>query len=376
MLSGAGDVRRLLLLNATARGDTLDDGCAMPARPRWLHLHHRTRPPRSRRRSMSRCATNSTSATLTNGQRAYPEDLHLPNRAYLCIARCASTEPEALAQRLQGDEAGYAARGGGPEHARRTRRPGRRPAQVVLPRAAPGGGAVCGRSPRLPTTPRLPPTASPGAASVLVLDEAEGGARLCGALGVGEGVDLLQCSTAARSPTSCSRCRAWWAACRSAAAAPAPPLLDDPRRACLIEALRILHRHASFVLVHASGEQAVSCSVHSPRRADWWSPRRARAAPPTPTTLSRALPPREPARCTWPCMPRAGGRTPPPSSATDARGAATWASALRASRTRRIAGGLQQPLRLRTPRCVRGLPAPGRRHGACWRHARPDAPPT
>ena len=46
----------------------------------------------------------------------------------------------------------------------------------------------------------------------------------------------------------------------AAAAALALPLLDDARRACLVEALRILHRHAGFVLVHASGEQAAEPS--------------------------------------------------------------------------------------------------------------------
>lgn len=105
---------------------------------------------------------------------------------------------------------------------------------------------------------------------VLVLDEAEGGARLCGALGVGEGVDLLQLldgrSTLADIvqpvPGLVGRVPA-------AAAALALPLLDDPRRACLIEALGILHRHAGFVLVHASGEQAAEPSpfvLAAPRR--------------------------------------------------------------------------------------------------------------
>lgn len=96
---------------------------------------------------------------------------------------------------------------------------------------------------------------------VLVLDEAEGGATLSGALGVGEGADLLQLldgrSTLADIlqpvPGLVGRVPA-------AAAALALPLLDDARRACLIEALRILHRHAGFVLVHSSGEQAAEPS--------------------------------------------------------------------------------------------------------------------
>ena len=105
---------------------------------------------------------------------------------------------------------------------------------------------------------------------VLVLDEAEGDATLCGALGVGEGADLLQLldgrSTLAHIlqpvPGLVGRVPA-------AAAALALPLLDDARRACLIEALRILHRHAGFVLVHASGEQAAEPSpfvLAAPRR--------------------------------------------------------------------------------------------------------------
>lgn len=105
---------------------------------------------------------------------------------------------------------------------------------------------------------------------VLVLDEAAGGTTLCGALGVGEGIDLLQLldgrSTLAdvvqAVPGLVGRVPV-------AAAALALPLLDDARRACLVEALRILHRHAGFVLVHASGEQAAEPSpfvLAAPRR--------------------------------------------------------------------------------------------------------------
>jgi flagellar biosynthesis protein FlhG len=105
---------------------------------------------------------------------------------------------------------------------------------------------------------------------VLMLDEAEGGATLCAALGVGEGADLLQLldgrSTLADIlqpvPGLVGRVPA-------AAAALALPLLDDARRACLVEALRILHRHAGFVLVHASGAQAAEPSpfvLAAPRR--------------------------------------------------------------------------------------------------------------
>jgi flagellar biosynthesis protein FlhG len=38
----------------------------------------------------------------------------------------------------------------------------------------------------------------------------------------------------------------------AAAAALALPLLDDARRACLVQALRVLHRHAGFVLIYTT----------------------------------------------------------------------------------------------------------------------------
>lgn len=105
---------------------------------------------------------------------------------------------------------------------------------------------------------------------VLVLDEAEGDGTLAAALGVGEGPDLLQLldgrSTLARIvqpvPGLVGRVPV-------AAAALALPLLDGARRACLVEALRILHRHAGFVLVHASADSAAEPSpfvLAAPRR--------------------------------------------------------------------------------------------------------------
>ncbi|ENO89500.1 MinD/ParA family ATP-binding protein [Thauera linaloolentis] len=92
---------------------------------------------------------------------------------------------------------------------------------------------------------------------VLILDEAEGEAGLGAALQLAAGPDLLQLldgrTTLAEvlqpAPGLLGRVPA-------VAAALALPLLDDARRACLVEALRILHRHASFVLVHADGETA------------------------------------------------------------------------------------------------------------------------
>lgn len=105
---------------------------------------------------------------------------------------------------------------------------------------------------------------------VLLVDEAEGEAALGAALGLDAGPDLLQlldgrtllASVLQPVPGLLGRVPA-------AAAALALPLLDDARRACLFEALRILHRHAGFVLIHADGATADGPSpfVHAaPRR--------------------------------------------------------------------------------------------------------------
>ncbi len=105
---------------------------------------------------------------------------------------------------------------------------------------------------------------------VLILDEAEGGDALADALGLPAGTDLLQLLDGRTTlsavvqpvPGLVGRVPA-------AAAALALPLLDAARRACLVEALRILHRHAGFVLVHASGDQAAEPSPFvqaAPRR--------------------------------------------------------------------------------------------------------------
>ena len=113
MLAGAGEVRRLLLLNATCRGDTLDDvvkafagsdmaGCiftkvdeAASVAPvldvsmrHGLDVHY-----------------------ITNGQRV-PEDLHLPNRNYL-LQRVLRPQMEESSWRLDGDETGAVLRAQG-----------------------------------------------------------------------------------------------------------------------------------------------------------------------------------------------------------------------------------------------------------------------
>ena len=105
---------------------------------------------------------------------------------------------------------------------------------------------------------------------VLILDEGEGDAGLGATLGLGPGRDLLQvldgrttlADVLQPAPGLLGRVP-------MVAAALTLPLLDNARRACVIEALRILHRHASIVLVHADGERAAEPSPFvnaAPRR--------------------------------------------------------------------------------------------------------------
>ncbi|MBR0565968.1 flagellar FleN [Azoarcus sp. L1K30] len=105
---------------------------------------------------------------------------------------------------------------------------------------------------------------------VLVLDEATGDESLGAALALPSGPDLLQMLDGRLTlagllqpvPGLLGRVPA-------AAAALALPLLDDARRACLVEALRVLYRHAGFVLIHAGPSSASDPSpfVHAaPRR--------------------------------------------------------------------------------------------------------------
>ncbi len=106
MLSGAGGVRRLLLLNATCRGDTLDDvvrayagadldGCIFTKVDEAASLGS----------AMDVVVRNGLDVFyVANGQRV-PEDLHLPNRAYLLHR--ALREPAAESPwRLCNDDAG------------------------------------------------------------------------------------------------------------------------------------------------------------------------------------------------------------------------------------------------------------------------------
>ena len=115
MLSGAGDVRRLLLLNATARGDTLDDvvraysgsdlaGCVFTKVDEAASLAP----------VLDVAVRHGLDIRyLTNGQRV-PEDLHLPNRAYL-LHRALRERNAETPWHLHDDEAGMmlAAVGGG-----------------------------------------------------------------------------------------------------------------------------------------------------------------------------------------------------------------------------------------------------------------------
>ena len=109
MLTRAGEVNRLLLLNAGARGDTLDDvvrayggedlaGCIMTKVDEAAALA-----------PALDCVLRHglTLSYVANGQRV-PEDLHLPNRAYL-LHRAFKVGAGETPHRLHGDEIGLAA---------------------------------------------------------------------------------------------------------------------------------------------------------------------------------------------------------------------------------------------------------------------------
>jgi len=115
MLAGAGRVRRLLLLNATCRGDTLDDviqayrgpdlaGCILTKVDEAASLAPAIG---------AAIASELEVLYVTNGQRV-PEDLHLPNRAYL-LHRAMRAQSEDSPWKLQGDEAAFMMAAGGTE---------------------------------------------------------------------------------------------------------------------------------------------------------------------------------------------------------------------------------------------------------------------
>ncbi|MGD9869652.1 MAG: flagellar biosynthesis protein FlhF [Thauera sp.] len=114
MLSGAGDVRRLLLLNATARGDTLDDVVRAYAGDDLAGcIFTKVDEAASLAPALDVAVRHALDIRyLTNGQRV-PEDLHLPNRAYL-LHRALREHAGESPWHLSGDEAGFmlAAAGG------------------------------------------------------------------------------------------------------------------------------------------------------------------------------------------------------------------------------------------------------------------------
>lgn len=113
MLSGAGDVRRLLLLNATARGDTLDDVVRAYAGDDLAGcIFTKVDEAASLAPALDVAVRHELDIRyLTNGQRV-PEDLHLPNRAYL-LHRALREHGNASPWHLQGDEAGMLLAAGG-----------------------------------------------------------------------------------------------------------------------------------------------------------------------------------------------------------------------------------------------------------------------
>lgn len=110
MLDGAGDVRRLLLLNATSRGDTLDDVVRAYGREAGGSelagaILTKVDEAVSLAPALDALIRNRLELYyVANGQRV-PEDLHLPNRAYL-LHRALKGLPENSPHHLVGDEAG------------------------------------------------------------------------------------------------------------------------------------------------------------------------------------------------------------------------------------------------------------------------------
>ncbi len=106
MLNSAGNIRRLLLLNATCRGDTLDDvvraygGADMAGA-----ILTKVDEAASLAPAIDALIRHNLELYyVTNGQRV-PEDLHVPNRTYL-LHRALKESVEPSPHRLAGDEAG------------------------------------------------------------------------------------------------------------------------------------------------------------------------------------------------------------------------------------------------------------------------------
>jgi flagellar biosynthesis protein FlhG len=92
---------------------------------------------------------------------------------------------------------------------------------------------------------------------VLLLDEAVGDEALAEPLGLDSEPDLLQMLDGRLTLSGLLQpVPGLFGRIPAAAAALALPLLDEARRACLLEALRVLHRYAGFVLIHAGCDSA------------------------------------------------------------------------------------------------------------------------
>jgi flagellar biosynthesis protein FlhF len=106
MLNSVGGVKRLLLLNATCRGDTLDDVVHAYGGPDLAGaVLTKVDEAASLAPALDALIRHNLELYyVANGQRV-PEDLHLPNRPYL-LHRALKELPEGSPHRLAGDEAG------------------------------------------------------------------------------------------------------------------------------------------------------------------------------------------------------------------------------------------------------------------------------
>jgi flagellar biosynthesis protein FlhF len=116
MLSGAGDVRRLLLLNSTSRGDTLDDVISAYRGPDLAGcIFTKIDEAVSLAPVIGAAIAHELEVFyVTNGQRV-PEDLHLPNRTYL-LHRAMRERDAGSPWKLRDDEAALMMAAAGAEH--------------------------------------------------------------------------------------------------------------------------------------------------------------------------------------------------------------------------------------------------------------------
>jgi len=105
MLMGAGCVRRLLLLNATCRGDTLDDVIRAYRGPDLAGcIFSKVDEAASLAPVIGAAISHQLDVFyVANGQRV-PEDVHLPNRAYL-LHRALRPKAEESPWKMESDEA-------------------------------------------------------------------------------------------------------------------------------------------------------------------------------------------------------------------------------------------------------------------------------